>query len=349
MQQFQTFLSSFFGHVQDVLMSPFDPSNRIYYLYLGSSILIAFCLYTRRQKNADEVFGENSFLGFLFPKKVWKHPSAWLDVRYFFFHMFIGHFLMLGLSAGAATLAYQWASGGFSAEGIAPAEPLEGWLGVFVTVAYMIVLFLVVDFLGFYAHYLQHKIPLLWQFHKVHHSAEVMHPISNFREHPVDNFFYKILIGLGGGAVTGFTFRILGYQPNLPVLLGIPVVMFLFNIAGYNLRHSHIWLRWPGVWSKVFPSPAHHHVHHSCHPDHLDKNFAFMFPFWDVLFGTYVMPDDNRDVKFGVTDKDKGQELNTCLKLYFLPFRDAWRLFQRKRRPVEFSNQAQPISNEPAE
>ena len=83
----------------------------------------------------------------------------------------------------------------------------------------------------------------------------------------------------------------------------------------------------------VFPSPAHHQVHHSCHPDHLDKNFAFVFPVWDVIFGCYVMPEDNRDVKFGVTDKDRGHELDTCLKLYFLPFRDAWRLFRRKRGP----------------
>lgn len=345
MQQLQSLLNSFFEHVRNVLMYPFDPVNRIYYVYLCSSVLIAFWIYVRNRKNTSEVLGEKSFVGFLFPKKVWRHPSAWLDVRYFFFHMFIGHFLMIGLSAAAAALSYYWASGGFSINEAAPAQSLEGWTGAGITVAYMAVLFLVADFLGFFAHYLQHKIPLLWQFHKVHHSAEVMHPISNFREHPIDNFFYNILIGLGGGAITGFTFRILGYHPNLPVILGVPVFMFLFNFAGYNLRHSHIWLRWPGVWSKVFPSPAHHHVHHSCHPDHLDKNFAFMFPFWDVVFGTYVMPEDNRDVKFGVTEKDNGLRLDSCLKLYVLPFQDAWRLF----RPKKPSAQSNSVTNEPAE
>ncbi|MGI9368264.1 MAG: sterol desaturase family protein, partial [Ruegeria sp.] len=139
----------------------------------------------------------------------------------------------------------------------------------------------------------------------------------------------------GAGATSGLAFNLIGYTPNLPTLLGVPLIMFLFNIVGYNLRHSHIWLRWPGIWSKVFPSPAHHHVHHSCHPDHLDKNFAFMFPLWDVLFGTYVMPEDNRDVKFGVTEKDRGHELDTCMKLYLVPFKDAWRVLKRNKQPAK--------------
>jgi hypothetical protein len=43
------------------------------------------------------------------------------------------------------------------------------------------------------------------------------------------------------------------------------------------------------------------------------------------------MPQDNRDIKFGVTEKDRGGELSSCLRLYFLPFRDAWRLLSGGR------------------
>ncbi|WP_281995225.1 sterol desaturase family protein [Ruegeria faecimaris] len=336
MEQLSSVWDSFLNHARYVFTSPLDPTNRIFYVYVGSSLLIAFAIYAVKRRNASHVDGESSFLGFLFPRKVWNHPSAWLDIRYFFFHKLIGHFLILGLLAGSAALSYQWASGGLDPNNSPRAEPLVGWLGALATFTYMLILFLIMDFIGYAAHYLQHKVPLLWQFHKVHHSAEVMHPLSNFREHPIDNILYNVAIGFGAGAVTGFAFRLLGYQPNMPALLGVPVLMFLFNVGGYNLRHSHIWLRWPGVWSKVFPSPAHHHVHHSCHPDHLDKNFAFMFPFWDVLFGTYIMPEDNRDVKFGVTEKDKGHEMDTCMKLYFLPFRDAWRILNKKRRPTSY-------------
>jgi len=71
-----------------------------------------------------------------------------------------------------------------------------------------------------------------------------------------------------------------------------------------------------GIWSIVFPSPAHHHVHHSCHPEHIDKNFAFVFPVWDLIFGTYFMPDDNRDVKFGVTEGDHSRALLGAISRY---------------------------------
>ncbi len=81
----------------------------------------------------------------------------------------------------------------------------------------------------------------------------------------------------------------------------------------------------------ILPSPAHHQVHHSCHPEHLDKNFAFMFPVWDVIFGSYILPEDNRDVKFGVGE-GKADELSSCFKLYLIPFRDAWRLIRRRPR-----------------
>jgi sterol desaturase/sphingolipid hydroxylase (fatty acid hydroxylase superfamily) len=211
----------------------------------------------------------------------------------------------------------------------------------------MVVAMVVGDFTAFYVHYLQHKIPLLWQFHKVHHSAEVMHPLSNYREHPIDNLVYTLTIGATYGVVLAVAAHSIGYLPDTLSLLGVPIFMFLFNLTGYNLRHSHIWLRWPGRWSMIFPSPAHHQVHHSCHPDHLDKNFAFLLPVWDVIFGCYVMPEDDRDVKFGVTEKDRGQELNSCLNLYILPFRDAWRLMTRTRRakPAPAAEPASPAQD----
>ena len=106
--------------------------------------------------------------------------------------------------------------------------------------------------------------------------------------------------------------------------MGIGIFVFAYNTLGYNLRHSHIWVRWPDPWSRFFGSPAHHQVHHSCHPAHVNKNFAFMFPLWDVLFGTFEMPVSNGDVAFGLGE---GQEVEftSCLELYFAPFLSAYR------------------------
>ena len=332
--------SALFDQFLVVLNYPLDPIRRIYVLYLASSVLCAWFVYRaikRRGENNtehDKEAASGSFLQFLFPRRVWSHPSAWLDLRYLFFHKIISYFLLLGVGAGAIGLGFAVASGNMEYSALAIPE----WRGTpsdyLLSFTYMCITMLFIDFIGWAMHYLQHKIPLLWQFHKVHHSAEVMHPVSNFREHPVDNLAYGFFISLGYGLMHGLAARSLGFVPSMPALIGVPLLMFLFNVVGYNLRHSHVWLRWPGVWSKVFPSPAHHHVHHSCHPDHIDKNFAFMFPVWDVIFRTYHMPDDNRDVKFGIPDYDGGKELTSCLRLYFLPFRDAYRLFRNPRKPV---------------
>ncbi|WP_162938101.1 sterol desaturase family protein [Kiloniella sp. EL199] len=189
---------------------------------------------------------------------------------------------------------------------------------LFVTL-YMLLLIAFVDFVSFGIHYLQHKVPFLWEFHKVHHSLEVMHPISNYREHPVDNLFYMTGTGTAYGLFLGVVYLLFGYLPTMPQILGVPLVAFAFNMLGYNLRHSHIWLRWPGNWAKAFASPAHHHIHHSCHPDHIDKNFAFIFPVWDVLFKTYHLPETNKDVHFGIS-KTYVSEYKSILALYFLPF-----------------------------
>jgi sterol desaturase/sphingolipid hydroxylase (fatty acid hydroxylase superfamily) len=317
---------AFTAHVRSVFETPFDPNQRIYVLYIATSILCAFGVYLAARRRGEAEGG--GFLSFLFPRKVWSHPSAWLDLRYFFFHKIIGHFFVLGVGAGTTLLTYRWISGQPDVLTRAldtPLPPRE----IGLTLLFMLVATVVGDFVSFLAHYLQHKSVFLWQFHKVHHSAEVMHPVSNFREHPVDNLLYNFLNGVGFGGLLGAATLWFGYSPGLPSLLGVPIMHLLFNVAGYNLRHSHIWLRWPGKLSMIFPSPAHHHVHHSCHPDHIDKNFAFMFPVWDVLFKTYHMPEDNRDVVFGIGKEDKG-EYTSCLRLYWVPFKDAGRLLRRR-------------------
>ena len=328
MQTIHDFLTSYAAYVRSILTNPLDPGSRIYVLYLLTSGLAAWFVYRAARRRGA---GQGSFVRFLFPEQVWRHPSAWLDLRYFFFHMLIGHFLLLGLAAWSAAMAFGFVTGDYSIGGFMRRTGEFSARDFGIATAYMVVSLAVVDFISYGLHYLQHRVPLLWQFHKVHHSAEVMHPISNFREHPVDNFTYGLFTGLGFGAVNGLAVNAFGYLPSVPSLLGVPLLMLAFNLLAYNLRHSHIWLRWPGRWSMVLPSPAHHHIHHSCHPDHIDKNFAFMFPVWDVIFRTYHLPEDNRDVKFGIGE-GKAAELSTCLQLYLVPFRDAGRLIRKRLR-----------------
>lgn len=320
-----------YDHIRPVLLEPVNPRGRLFWLYLVSSVAVAYLVFraaistTAHPMGQDAEDADGSFLRFLFPKRVWTQPSAWLDLRYVFVHRIVFSSVLLTSSVVGVAVGYDFLAGGRSAADIVSREDsttIGEWMAV---VGFMLVLFVVADFTAWVIHYLQHKIPVLWQFHKVHHSAEVMHPISNYREHPVDNLTYSFFGGVSSGAVIALAVRSFGTVPPLPTLIGVSVFAFMFNFVAYNLRHSHVWLRWPGAWSIAFPSPAHHHVHHSRHPDHIDKNFAFMSPVWDVIFGTYVMPEDNRDVEFGVTEGDD-EGLDSVLGLYWVPFRDAYRV-----------------------
>ncbi|NIP18529.1 MAG: hypothetical protein GWM87_10490 [Xanthomonadales bacterium] len=195
--------------------------------------------------------------------------------------------------------------------------------GFFVSLVYMAVLLAAIEFTAFLIHYLQHKVSWLWAFHKVHHSATVIHPLTYYREHPVDNVQYIVGTGLVTGLIAGVAAFLFGDVINPPRILGISALAFGFNFLAYNLRHSHVWLRWPGPLNYVFGSPAHHQVHHSCHPDHIDRNFAFMFPVWDLMFGTYCLPETNEDVRFGLGNSEE-KDFHSCLGLYFVPFKKLW-------------------------
>ena len=307
-----------------VLIYPFNPEQRVFVLWLFTSLVFALFVFSRslpreRNTNTDVL---SALLRFLFPKEVWSQASAWLDVRYFFFHQTFRVLLCEGLLlAAVSTLVFQKSSALLmSASSQKP--PLASEFPWVLELFYACFAVLLSDFVAYAIHAYQHKNPFLWEFHKIHHSPPVMHPLTNYREHPIDNIFYAlghgVAVGLSGACMSWW----LGYVPETLTICGVALFSFLFNSLGYNLRHSHIWLRWPGKWIYVFGCPAHHQVHHSFHPDHIDKNFAFMFPVWDVVFGTFCLPNDKSTLRIGLGD---GQEAvyRSCLDLYFLPLKNS--------------------------
>ena len=66
-----------------------------------------------------------------------------------------------------------------------------------------------------------------------------------------------------------------------------------------------------------------------------------MFPVWDLIFGTFKVPQTNADVKFGLGDRDE-EEFTSCMELYFLPFRNVARLFVPRHRKVLQRQEAHP-------
>ncbi|MBV8165944.1 MAG: sterol desaturase family protein, partial [Alphaproteobacteria bacterium] len=167
-----------------------------------------------------------------------------------------------------------------------------------------------------------HHVPLMWQFHKLHHSAEVMTPITVARVHPVEQVFgaatSAVVVGIGTGIAGYFLLE----MPQPIEFLGAQVVSVAFMAAGSHLRHSHIWLSWGRTLSHVVISPAQHQIHHSVAPEHWDRNFGFIFALWDWLFGTLYVPRARETIRFGVAGADPALH-GTVWAAYVEPFRAA--------------------------
>lgn len=295
-----------------------QPSVSIYWLYLlGASIVGAGALWWRARGRASVL----ETVGRLAHRRVWGHRSVRHDGGMMLANTIAFSFLwaapLQAMSASVAT--WTWAQ---LHHGLGPlSEPLSGMpLHLLAT----LVLFACADFGFFVSHLALHKIPFLWEFHKVHHSAPVLVPLTVFRRHPVDVLFEGAVSGAVLGLAHGGLGYLAGHVPSGYLIAGVNAVFFVVVLAGFNLQHSHVWLSW-GPLDRIFISPAAHQIHHSASVRHADRNFGNLLSVWDRLFGTYFPVQNRRrpGFRFGVTDGAPGHQ--TLFGLYLRPFVDALR------------------------
>jgi sterol desaturase/sphingolipid hydroxylase (fatty acid hydroxylase superfamily) len=136
----------------------------------------------------------------------------------------------------------------------------------------ILLLLVLTDFLNYWVHRGRHRVAWWWEFHKVHHSATEFNVLTWARVHPLDDA--TILL------VSVVPLAILGGSADDSLLL----LILLAIHAG--LTHSMLPWRWGWFGTYVLQPPVGHRIHHSPLPEHRDKNFASIFPIWDLLFGT---------------------------------------------------------------
>ena len=305
------------ARIADPFLSPLNPSHRVYWLYLCTALGLALVLFIFGSERRGGL-SLRDFLRFCLPKSVYLHMSARVDYGYFIVNRIVFGLLLLPIIAAVSLLSAAGTKALLDRIGHEPAIQLPdgaGWTTV-QTVASV----LAMDLGLFLAHYLQHRVPVLWEFHKVHHSAQVLTPFTAYRMHPVDDVLAMSLSGLFAGVVLG-TFNFL--QPGnagAATVLGLNAALFLYYAFGYNLRHSHVWLSYGSVLSRVFISPAQHQIHHSKAPQHFDKNLGFIFAFWDVWFGSLYVPRAKEHIEVGLPDR-QDEAYSSVLGLYVLPFK----------------------------
>ena len=294
----------------------FVPDDRTYWLYFLSAYAIGLVVYLRF--GGDWSFAAlGRYLKSFFPKAIWAHRSARLDYKMLFLNSF-GYFFVFPLitvsTALAAELTLETLTTLSGSEGLALAP---SWAS---RVALTVIWLIAWDFGFFAAHYLQHRVPLLWEFHKAHHSAEVMTPMTVFRMHPVDDLLSYSMVGAMAGLVEGCFLFIYADPVAFYMVNGLNVLWFLFLMAGYHLRHSHIWIMYPKPIRSIISSPALHLIHHSTNPKHFDKNFARIFVFWDRLAGTLYLPAAREEIEFGIGGGEE-REYQTLRSIYLRPFK----------------------------
>jgi sterol desaturase/sphingolipid hydroxylase (fatty acid hydroxylase superfamily) len=296
-----------------------QPGSRTFLVYLGTSLLIATIIHMRDAATGTE---HRRPLSFLFPKQVYTHPSAVVDYIYFFTNTILYAVIMAPLGALGPFISNTIT--GFL-ESVSSPYVMTEISGITATLVFTLALALLSDFGSFVSHWWMHRNPLLWEFHKVHHSAEVLTPITVYRMHPLDDIITAGIIGGITGTFDALTRFYVAPGLSPYAIYGVGIITFLFFVSGYHLRHSHIWLSYGPTLSKILISPAQHQIHHSKAKRHWNKNYGFTFAIWDYLFGSLYIPKEREHIDFGIGNNEE-PEYRSALNLYLLPFKKAFRV-----------------------
>ncbi|GAB4191470.1 MAG: hypothetical protein Kow00105_05550 [Phycisphaeraceae bacterium] len=159
-------------------------------------------------------------------------------------------------------------------------------------------------------HRLNHRVPLLWRFHAVHHSDRDMDATSAFRFH-TGEIAMSFMARLAVLPLLGMTMtQLLIYETVL-----LPVILF---------HHSNIrlpaWadrlLRW------LIVTPRMHWVHHSREQPETDSNYASILSVWDRCFGTFRLRGRPETIQLGLHDEDGGLRWRTLREMIAAPLND---------------------------
>lgn len=181
------------------------------------------------------------------------------------------------------------------------------WLHLSVAGSLLLSALLLDFFGGWLSHLLEHKIPLFWRMHIIHHSDNNVDVTSGLRHHPLESIwrglFFLLAILISGAPI----YAVMIYQTLLTIFTGI--------------THANISLppaldRWI---SYVLVSPNMHKVHHHWKQPYTDSNYGAVFSVWDRLFGTFKSLNPGQ-IRYGLDryyPNEKDEDIVALLKKPF--------------------------------
>lgn len=276
---------------------PVNMGNRLYWPYLLSALLIGLAYQRWRQLP--------SFLN----RQIWWHPSARQDYVLFMLLSIIKLSIIAALLPEVSQFIW-W--------GMLLWQDLFGYqsrqaASLWVNISFTLSLFLASDFSRYWLHRWMHQVPFLWRIHRLHHSAEVLTPITFYRIHPLESLLFGLRYALVTALVTSLYMHWFGFGLQPHYWLGSLAVVAMANFAGSNLRHSQLPLcYWPWL-QRWLISPAQHQWHHTI--DGNQRNFGSILALWDHLFGSLHNTTYQAHFRFGIGPKSGHQNLISQLLL----------------------------------
>ena len=215
----------------------------------------------------------------------------WLDFFYMFFNFFLFSLIIYNAASNVVVNFFNSLLAEIGVTNLLAFEVMTWpvW-------AHLLIGFVLRDFIQWWVHRLLHRIPFLWEFHKVHHSVQQMGFAAHLRYHWMENVVY----------------RSLEYLPLALIGIGLRdfFVIHIFTLAVGHFNHSNCRLKL-GFLKYVFNNPQMHIWHHAYHLPEERKfgvNFGLTLSVWDYLFKTNYIPHDGKDIKLGFPGVEKFPE-----------------------------------------
>ncbi|NQY66512.1 MAG: sterol desaturase family protein [Flavobacteriales bacterium] len=221
----------------------------------------------------------------------------WLDGFYMFFNVFLFSLIAFNAIGNIGVQLFNDFLAAFGIENIVALhiETLPTW-------SQLLVLLLVADFSGWWIHRLLHRVPFLWEFHKLHHSVKEMGFAAHLRFHWMETIVY----------------RTLQYIPLAIIGFGLDdfFVVHMFMLLIGHLNHANIKLNY-GPLKYIFNNPTMHLYHHAKKvPNRYGVNFGLTLSLWDYIFKTDYIPEESGDVELGFDGDDEFPENFTDQVIY---------------------------------
>lgn len=244
---------------------------------------------------------------FLFPKSIWWHPSARLDYAIFTLRMLLDLTLLSSLAVSSTAVSFAVARALWRHVGILPTFHVSPAV---IVACFSISAFIAEDFVRYWIHRAAHRIPAFWELHKVHHSAEVLTPLTIFRVHPIEGLLNASAAAVAVGIVGGCSSWLFPGKLAAWTISGTYALSYLWNVLGTNLRHSHVWLSYGRRLEHILISPAQHQIHHSTEVAHHDRNFGSALAVWDWIFGSLYVTHGRQQLTFGLAATEQNHDGN---------------------------------------